>query len=63
MHQWWYVSPGDHEQVITGKPSVFCRKTVNADGAGEDGCTVTVNAQQYVVLVMDVPDLAAERRK
>ena len=42
-------------QALAGKPSVFFRKTVNAHTA--DGRCVAVNAQQYAVLVLDVPDL------
>ena len=40
-----------------GKPSVFFRKTIKTTAA--DGTVVAVNAQQYAVLVMDVPDLRA----
>ena len=55
----WWAYEADSEGVagrqLTGKPSVFFRKTVNAHSSfGED---VAVNAQQYAVLVMDVPDL------
>jgi len=38
-----------------------CAQTVNA--VLEDGRTVGVQAQQYAVLVMDVPDLRAEAEK
>lgn len=44
-----------------GKPSVRFRKVVNT--VTEDGQMVAVTAQQYAVLVMDVPDLEAAYRK
>ncbi len=40
-----------------GKPSVFFRKTIKTTAG--DGSAIAVNAQQYAVLVMDVPDLRA----
>ncbi|CAL8472023.1 g11565 [Coccomyxa elongata] len=54
----WWGRDGDGApdgQALAGKPSVFFRKTVNAHTA--DGRCVAVNAQQYAVLVLDVPDL------
>ena len=58
VQPWWAYevdSDGVEGRQLTGKPSVFFRKTVNAHSSfGED---VAVNAQQYAVLVMDVPDL------
>ena len=58
VQPWWsYEADSDHIEgrQLTGKPSVFFRKTVNAHtSCGRD---VAVNAQQYAVLVMDVPDL------
>ena len=58
VQPWWAYeadSDGVEGRQLTGKPSVFFRKTVNAHtSCGED---VAVNAQQYAVLVMDVPDL------
>ena len=60
---WWAsdcdVPDGLEGQLIVGKPSVFFRKTIKTTAA--DGTTVAVNAQQYAVLVMDVPDLRARR--
>eukprot|EP00884_Botryococcus_braunii_P001498 jgi/Botrbrau1/11349/Bobra.0038s0106.1 len=44
-----------------GKPSVRDRKIVNTTDA--DGNEVGVNAQQYVVLVQDVPDLIKEHER
>ena len=44
-----------------GKPSVRFRKVVNT--VTDDGQMVAVTAQQYAVLVMDVPDLEAAYRK
>jgi hypothetical protein len=44
-----------------GKPSVLFRKLINTEG--KDGNLCAVNAQQYAVLVMDVPDLIAEHEK
>lgn len=49
------------QQHLSGKPSVFFRKTVNAEL--EDGRVVAVNAQQYAVLVMDAPDLRMQRTR
>jgi hypothetical protein len=39
---------------------VYLRKLVHT--TLEDGRSVAVNAQQYAVLVMDVPDLRMQRR-
>lgn len=44
-----------------GKPSVRFRKVVNT--MTDDGQMVAVTAQQYCVLVMDVPDLEAAAMK
>ena len=58
MARWWGREGGEGApdgQALAGKPSVFFRKTVNAHTP--DGRSVAVNAQQYAVLVMDVPDL------
>ena len=44
-----------------GKPSVRFRKVVNT--TTDDGQLVAVTAQQYCVLVMDVPDLEAAAKK
>ena len=44
-----------------GKPSVRFRKVVNT--TTDDGQLVAVTAQQYAVLVMDVPDLEAAARR
>lgn len=59
MQPWWaYEAEGESDgscRQLAGKPSVFFRKTVNARTAA--GSDVAVNAQQYAVLVMDVPDL------
>ena len=55
----WWLSEGGLEHgessQLMGKPSVFFRKTINAQAGG--GRELAVNAQQYAVLVMDVPDL------
>lgn len=59
----WWAREGEGApagQALAGKPSVFFRKTVNA--RTDDGRCVAVNAQQYAVLVMDVPDLRVERK-
>jgi len=59
--RWWAREEGELAgQALAGKPSVFFRKTVNA--RTDDGRCVAVNAQQYAVLVMDVPDLRVERK-
>ncbi|EIE23621.1 hypothetical protein COCSUDRAFT_63148 [Coccomyxa subellipsoidea C-169] len=61
--RWWAREGGDgtpEGQALAGKPSVFFRKTVNARTS--DGRAVAVNAQQYAVLVMDVPDLRRSRK-
>ncbi len=44
-----------------GKPSVRFRKVVNT--TTDNGQLVAVTAQQYCVLVMDVPDLEAAARR
>ncbi len=72
IHKWWISADeaadpseagdqqrGQQQQQLCGKPSVFARKTVNT--GLEDGRTVAVNAQQYAVLVMDVPDLRLQQ--
>ena len=46
---------------LMGKPSVRFRKVVNT--TTDDGQMVAVTAQQYCVLVMDVPDLEAAALK
>ena len=46
---------------LMGKPSVRFRKVVNT--TTDDGQLVAVTAQQYCVLVMDVPDLEAAARR
>ena len=46
---------------LMGKPSVRFRKVVNT--TTDDGQLVAVTAQQYCVLVMDVPDLEAAAKK
>ena len=46
---------------LMGKPSVRFRKVVNT--TTDDGQLVAVTAQQYAVLVMDVPDLEAAARR
>jgi len=62
VHRWWHTKQlSMTDNVIMGKPSVLFRKLINTHD--DDGNLVAVNAQQYAVLVMDVPDLAAEREK
>ena len=46
---------------LMGKPSVRFRKVVNT--TTDNGQLVAVTAQQYCVLVMDVPDLEAAARR
>ena len=46
---------------LMGKPSVRFRKVVNT--TTDDDTLVAVTAQQYCVLVMDVPDLEAAAKK
>ncbi|KAK9804567.1 hypothetical protein WJX73_000229 [Symbiochloris irregularis] len=58
--KWWKARQLADGRTLVGKPSVAWRKVVNADSG--DGAMVGVNAQQYVVLVMDVPNLQHERR-
>lgn len=60
VQPWWLREGGlelGGEAQLTGKPSVFFRKTINAQTSC--GRELAVNAQQYAVLVMDVPDLRA----
>lgn len=63
MAKWWkgrkQIDDTGQERTLLGKPNVAWRKVINtADGNGE---RVGVNAQQYAVLVMDVPNLAHQR--
>ena len=66
MVRWWRNEvPNKHEEddekSLVGKPPVRFRKVVNT--TTDDGRMIGVNAQQYAVLVMDVPNLARERAK
>ena len=64
IYKWWRADnlPATKDGPrLMGKPSVVFRKTVNTTTA--EGRTVAVNAQQYAVLVMDVPDLMKLRAK
>lgn len=62
VHRWWAVKRlADTDNVLMGKPSVVFQKVVNTRPADDSDEIVAVNAQQYVVLVTDVPDLRAER--
>ena len=66
MVRWWRNEvPNKHaeddERSLVGKPPVRFRKVVNT--TTDDGRVIGVNAQQYAVLVMDVPNLARERAK
>ncbi len=62
VHRWWHTKQlSMTENVIMGKPSVLFRKLINT--VGNDGNLSAVNAQQYAVLVMDVPDLIAEQER
>ncbi|BDA42606.1 probable CSC1-like protein ERD4 at C-terminar half [Coccomyxa sp. Obi] len=62
VHRWWHTKQlSMTENVIMGKPSVLFRKLINTQA--DDGRIVAVNAQQYCILVTDVPDLIAEREK
>ena len=60
MHRWWHTKQLADNRVIMGKPSVLHRKVVNTRVGDE---IIAVNAQQYAVLVMDVPNLHKENRK
>ena len=60
MHRWWHTKQLADNRVIMGKPSVLFRKVVNTRVGDE---IVAVNAQQYAVLVMDVPNLHKESTK
>ena len=57
MHTWWHTKQLADNRVIMGKPSVLFRKVVNTRAGDE---IIAVNAQQYAVLVMDVPNLHKE---
>ena len=60
VYKWWRTDnmPATREGPrLMGKPSVRFRKVVNT--TTDDGQLVAVTAQQYAVLVMDVPDLEA----
>ncbi|KAK9819243.1 hypothetical protein WJX81_003710 [Elliptochloris bilobata] len=64
VHRWWSLGETSaHVQgaQMMGKPSVAFRKTVNV--VLEEGREVGVQAQQYAVLVTDVPDLRSEADK
>ena len=60
VHRWWHTKQLADNRVIMGKPSVLHRKVVNTRVGDE---IIAVNAQQYAVLVMDVPNLHKENRK
>lgn len=60
MHRWWHTKQLADNRVIMGKPSVLFRKVINTRVGDE---IVAVNAQQYAVLVMDVPNLHKESTK
>ena len=60
VHRWWHTKQLADSRIIMGKPSVLFRKVVNTRVGDE---IVAVNAQQYAVLVMDVPDLHKESAK
>eukprot|EP00803_Ostreobium_quekettii_P009724 evm.model.scf_220.3 EVM.evm.TU.scf_220.3 scf_220:31260-46576(+) len=60
--RWWSMGTDsgnpeqkDTEKVLTTRPSCRFLKTVNTQAS--DGRTVAVNAQQYTVLLTNVPDL------
>ena len=57
MHRWWHTKQLADNRIIMGKPSVLFRKVVNTRVGDE---IIAVNAQQYAVLVMDVPNLHKE---
>lgn len=61
LYKWWKAESGDEDSLLLGKPPVQFRKMVNT--VNSNGYTIGVNAQQYAVLVMDVPDFRADRRK
>lgn len=64
VYKWWRTDnmPATLEGPrLMGKPSVRFRKVVNT--TTDDGQMVAVTAQQYCVLVMDVPDLEAAAMK
>jgi hypothetical protein len=64
VYKWWRTDnmPATREGPrLMGKPSVRFRKVVNT--TTDDGQLVAVTAQQYCVLVMDVPDLEAAARR
>lgn len=54
VYKWWKGERDIRGNVLSGKPNVWARKVVNT--VNEDGATVGVMAQQYVVLVEGVPD-------
>ena len=57
VHRWWHTKQLADNRIIMGKPSVLFRKVVNTRVGDE---MIAVNAQQYAVLVMDVPNLHKE---
>ena len=66
MVRWWRNEvpnkhPEDDAKSLVGKPPVRFRKLVNT--TADDGRMIGVNAQQYAVLVRDVPNLAVERAR
>ncbi|KAL0050236.1 hypothetical protein WJX82_006955 [Trebouxia sp. C0006] len=64
VYKWWRTDnmPATREGPrLMGKPSVRFRKVVNT--TTDAGQLVAVTAQQYCVLVMDVPDLEAAARR
>lgn len=60
VHRWWHTKQLADKRVIMGKPSVLFRKVVNTRDGDE---IIAVNAQQYAVLVMDVPNLHKENKR
>ena len=60
MHRWWHTKQLADNRIIMGKPSVLFRKVVNTRVGDE---IIAVNAQQYAVLVMDVPNLHKENER
>ncbi|CAD7699105.1 unnamed protein product [Ostreobium quekettii] len=69
VYKWWQVGrhggraqEGSSRGLLSSQPSIRFLKTVNTNT--EDGLPIAVNAQQYTVLLTDVPNLSkAAKRK
>jgi len=68
VYKWWQVGrlegmaqEGSSRGLLTSQPSIRFLKTVNTKT--EEGLPVAVNAQQYTVLLTDVPNLSKAAKR